>query len=61
MLRPDRDKAFNIPIGVIPGGSGNALIASLLYACKCGFVLNYYVKTAILSYCNVVSVAKKDF
>ncbi|XP_070581130.1 sphingosine kinase 1-like [Ptychodera flava] len=32
MSREDRETAMKIPIGIIPGGSGNALISAMLYA-----------------------------
>lgn len=32
MDREDWKEAINTPIGVVPGGSGNALAASIVYA-----------------------------
>ena len=32
MERPDWETAIKTPIGVVPGGSGNALAASIVYA-----------------------------
>lgn len=32
MDRPDWQKAIEMPIGIVPGGSGNALAASIVYA-----------------------------
>lgn len=32
MERPDWDLAIKTPIGVVPGGSGNALAAAIVYS-----------------------------
>lgn len=31
MKRPDRDEVLKIPIGIVPGGSGNALASAIVY------------------------------
>ncbi len=33
MLRDDRDEALKLPLGIIPGGSGNALASAICYTC----------------------------
>ena len=34
MSREDREKALKMPLGIVPGGSGNALAAGIMHACK---------------------------
>ena len=34
MSREDREEALKIPLGIVPGGSGNALAAGIMHACK---------------------------